>query len=225
MPVSVDMQLANDLWWCRKHGVRSSEVVEMVELLRTSESPAELLVAFANSEDHEEGTDDLTTTAELASWLAGHGLAGRRVRATAEDLALARDLRAALHAAMVANHDRSVGLAGRRRRVGRRTARTGTRAGRRGRRPAAAARGRRRRAGTRPCPQRGAWRPVAAAGRGQRDRDRRHLGPAEDLLGRRLPLGLPGPDEEPVPGLVRVGLRQQGQDPRLPGPQEGRRPA
>jgi predicted RNA-binding Zn ribbon-like protein len=84
----------------------------MVELLRASESPAELLVAFANSEDHEEGTDDLTTTAELTAWLAGHGLAGRRVRSTAEDLAIARDLRAALHAAMVANHDRSVGLAG-----------------------------------------------------------------------------------------------------------------
>jgi predicted RNA-binding Zn ribbon-like protein len=84
----------------------------MVELLRAPESPAELLVAFVNSEDHEEGTDDLTTTAELTSWLAGHGLAGRRVRATGADLELARDLRAALHAAMVANHDRSVGLAG-----------------------------------------------------------------------------------------------------------------
>ena len=75
------------------------------------EPPAELLVAFANSEDHEEGTDDLTTTAELRSWLSGHGLVGPRVRATPADLALARDLRAALHAAMVANHDRSVGLA------------------------------------------------------------------------------------------------------------------
>ena len=83
----------------------------MVEPLRAPEPPAELLVAFANSEDHEEGTDDLTTAAELTSWLAGHGLLGRRVRATPEDLALARDLRAAVHAGMVANHDRSVGLA------------------------------------------------------------------------------------------------------------------
>jgi predicted RNA-binding Zn ribbon-like protein len=83
----------------------------MVEPLRAPEPPAGLLVAFANSEDHEEGTDDLTTTAELTSWLAGHGLLRRRVRATPDDLALARDLRAAVHAAMVANHDRSVGLA------------------------------------------------------------------------------------------------------------------
>jgi hypothetical protein len=83
----------------------------MVEPLRAPEPPAELLVAFANSEDHEEGTDDLTTTAELTSWLAGHGLLGRRVRATPADLALARDLRAGVHDAMVANHDRSAGLA------------------------------------------------------------------------------------------------------------------
>ena len=82
----------------------------MVEPQRVAGSPAELLVAFANSEDHEEETDDLTTTAELTTWLAGHGLLGRRVRATQEDLELARDLRAAVHAAMVANHDRSVRL-------------------------------------------------------------------------------------------------------------------
>ena len=83
----------------------------MDEPLREPEAPAELLVAFANSEDHEEGTDDLTTTAELRSWLVGHGLLGRRPRATPDDLELARDLRTALHAAMRANHDRSVGLA------------------------------------------------------------------------------------------------------------------
>ena len=77
-------------------------------MVRVPESPAGLLVAFTNSEDHEERTDDLTTTAELSSWLAGHGLLSRRVRATPDDLALARDLRAALHAAMVANHDRAV---------------------------------------------------------------------------------------------------------------------
>ena len=84
---------------------------EPLEPLEVPDPPAELLVAFANSEDHEEGTDDLTTTAELSSWLVGHGLLGRRVRATPEDLQLARELRAAVHTAMVANHDRSVGLA------------------------------------------------------------------------------------------------------------------
>jgi predicted RNA-binding Zn ribbon-like protein len=76
------------------------------------DSRADLLVAFTNSEDHEEGTDDLTTTAELSSWLAGHGLVSRRVRVTPHDLALARALRGALRAAMVANHDRAVGAAG-----------------------------------------------------------------------------------------------------------------
>ena len=65
----------------------------------------DLLVDFTNSEDHEEGTDDLTTPAELVRWLAGHGLVGRTARATSADLALARELRAGLHAAMVANHD------------------------------------------------------------------------------------------------------------------------
>ncbi len=65
----------------------------------------DLLVDFANSEDHEEGTDDLTTPAELVRWLSRHGLVWRTARATSADLALARELRAGLHAAMVANHD------------------------------------------------------------------------------------------------------------------------
>lgn len=69
---------------------------------------ADLLVAFTNSEDHEELTDDLTTPAELVRWLSGHQLVGRSARASAADLALARDLRAGLRAAMVANHDRAV---------------------------------------------------------------------------------------------------------------------
>src|SRR5215218_3258255 len=69
----------------------------------------DLLIAFTNSEDHEEGTDDLTTPAELVRWLSGRGLVGRTARATAADLALARELRAGLHAAMAANHDTAAG--------------------------------------------------------------------------------------------------------------------
>lgn len=65
----------------------------------------ELLVAFTNSVDHDENTDDLTTPAQLSSWLAGHALTARRLPATQEDLTLALRLRDALHAAFVAHHD------------------------------------------------------------------------------------------------------------------------
>ena len=65
----------------------------------------DLLVAFTNSVDHELGTDDLTTPAELTGWLVDHGLLQRNTRSTLEDVALARRLRDGLHAALVANHD------------------------------------------------------------------------------------------------------------------------
>jgi len=67
----------------------------------------ELLIAFTNSEDHELHTDDLTTRPQLTQWLFDHGLLDRRVAASDDDLALARQLRAGLHAALVANHDGS----------------------------------------------------------------------------------------------------------------------
>jgi hypothetical protein len=67
----------------------------------------ELLIAFTNSEDHELNTDDLTTRPQLSQWLFDHGLLDRRVAASEDDLALARQLRAGLHAALVANHDGS----------------------------------------------------------------------------------------------------------------------
>jgi predicted RNA-binding Zn ribbon-like protein len=65
----------------------------------------ELIIAFANSVDHELGTDDLTTTEGLSLWLVDHGLVRRRAPAAADDLRLARSLRDGLHAALVANHD------------------------------------------------------------------------------------------------------------------------
>ena len=65
----------------------------------------ELLIGYANSIDLELATDDLTTPAELATWLVEHGLLARPAPATQDDLALARQLREALQAAFTANHD------------------------------------------------------------------------------------------------------------------------
>lgn len=69
----------------------------------------ELLLAFVNSLDEDEGTDELTTAAELGRWVHAHGLAQRVPRAGAADLALALRLRAALHAAFVGHHDGRTG--------------------------------------------------------------------------------------------------------------------
>ena len=67
-----------------------------------------------------------------------------------------------------------------------------------------AGRGRRR---GRPGPHR------AGGARGSRERA---LVAAEDLRVRRVRVGLLRPVEEPLPALLRVRLRQQAQDPRLP---------
>ena len=73
--------------------------------MTASPTHVELLVAFANSADHELGTDDLTTRAGLTRWLTDHRTLSRRTPATDDDLALARRLRDGLHEALVANHD------------------------------------------------------------------------------------------------------------------------
>jgi predicted RNA-binding Zn ribbon-like protein len=59
---------------------------------------------FVNTTDHELGTDDLTTTAELTACLHRMGLIARRTRSTDDDLALARQLRAGLRRALELNH-------------------------------------------------------------------------------------------------------------------------
>jgi predicted RNA-binding Zn ribbon-like protein len=64
----------------------------------------ELLLAFTNSVDAEEQTDDITTPAELTQWLVGRGLLDHG-RAAAADLARARRLRDALRDAMRGHHD------------------------------------------------------------------------------------------------------------------------
>jgi predicted RNA-binding Zn ribbon-like protein len=76
----------------------------------TTAPHVELLIAFTNSIDHDEGTDDLTTPPELTDWLVAHGLLQRRISSTAAELVLALRLRDGLHEAMVGNHDGTVDL-------------------------------------------------------------------------------------------------------------------
>jgi hypothetical protein len=85
----------------------SSRTTPAVSQPRPVPSHVELLIAFANSEDHELNTDDLTSRPQLTQWLFDHGLLERRTAATDDELALARQLRAGLHEALVANHDGS----------------------------------------------------------------------------------------------------------------------
>ena len=73
-------------------------------------SHVELLIAFTNSIDHDEDTDDLTTPRELTDWLVAHELLQRRMSSTAADLFLALRLRDGLHEAMVGNHDGTLDL-------------------------------------------------------------------------------------------------------------------
>jgi predicted RNA-binding Zn ribbon-like protein len=76
-----------------------------VPLTQLPAAHVQLLLAFTNSVDHDDGTDDLTAPSDLRGWLAGHGLLAPRARVTEADLVLARALRDALHDALVANHD------------------------------------------------------------------------------------------------------------------------
>jgi predicted RNA-binding Zn ribbon-like protein len=68
--------------------------------------PADIGVVrdFVNTTDHELGTDELTTPAELSAYLHGAGLMERRTRSTAADVALARQLRDGLRRALELNH-------------------------------------------------------------------------------------------------------------------------
>jgi predicted RNA-binding Zn ribbon-like protein len=68
---------------------------------------AELLCAFANTLDVDEGADALPHPEALTDWLRGHGLLDRRHGASASDLALALAFRSGLRQAMIQHHDRS----------------------------------------------------------------------------------------------------------------------
>src|SRR5678816_78849 len=85
--------------------VRGPRMPGTTSSVRALPPHVDLLVAFTNSVDHELGTDDLTTPAELTRWLVDHGLLARSTRSTPEDVALARRLRDGLRAALVAHHD------------------------------------------------------------------------------------------------------------------------
>jgi len=65
----------------------------------------EVVRDFVNTTDHETGSDDLTSTAELTSYLHRAGLLTRRTASTPDDLSLARDLRQGLRHALELNHD------------------------------------------------------------------------------------------------------------------------
>jgi predicted RNA-binding Zn ribbon-like protein len=65
----------------------------------------DLIVAFTNSLDVTESTDEITTPAELATWLHAHGLTTERLPTDGADLDLALRLRAGLHGALVGHHD------------------------------------------------------------------------------------------------------------------------
>ena len=65
----------------------------------------ELVRAFVNTLDVDEGTDDLGSTAALERWLRDRRLVARGVPASGRDLALAVRLRGALRAVLIANHE------------------------------------------------------------------------------------------------------------------------
>ncbi len=165
-------------------------------------APIAVVRDFVNTTDHETGTDELTTKAELSRYLLREGLLPRASRATDDDLALALRLRQGLRRALELNHDGSVDAlpslaeALRELPIGLDWAADGPRAAGHG-------------SGGSRCAREG------RAGRPGRSLGRDLVAP-EDLRVRRLRVGLLRPFEESLEELVRVRLRQQGQDAQLP---------
>ncbi len=67
--------------------------------------PIAIVRDFVNTTDHETGSDELSTAAELGRYLLAEGLVARPVRASGEDLRAAIALRSALREALELNHD------------------------------------------------------------------------------------------------------------------------
>jgi predicted RNA-binding Zn ribbon-like protein len=67
--------------------------------------PIALVRDFVNTTDHETGTDELATQADLGRYLVREGLLQRGGRASVGDLQLARSLRAGLRRALEHNHE------------------------------------------------------------------------------------------------------------------------
>jgi predicted RNA-binding Zn ribbon-like protein len=79
----------------------------MVQSMATRPAPAELdvdpVLAFVNTCDREEGTEQLDTPAALGAWLAGRGLLAEGTTVTPAELRRAVEVREALRAALLAN--------------------------------------------------------------------------------------------------------------------------
>ena len=67
----------------------------------------ELVQAFVNSLDEEDGTDELDSPAALGTWLVAAGLVEKGTPASGRDLQLALRLRSALRAELLAHDDRA----------------------------------------------------------------------------------------------------------------------
>ncbi len=169
--------------------------------------PIAVVRDFVNTTDRETAADDLKTPADLTRYLVAHGLMPRASRATPTDLDLALRLRSALRHALEQNH-------------------AGARA------PSSPPDVLAEHPVTLTWSAEGAVLTTTAPGvRGALARvaiavheatTGRPLAASEDLRVRRVRVGLLRPVQEPLPLVVRVRLRQQGEDPGLPGAQ-GRR--
>ncbi|HSS67228.1 MAG TPA: CGNR zinc finger domain-containing protein [Nocardioidaceae bacterium] len=70
-----------------------------------SDADRALILDFANTLDVEASTDDLVTRAQLAEFLQRAGVVDGRAAASEQEVALARELRSGIRAAMHLNHD------------------------------------------------------------------------------------------------------------------------
>ena len=164
---------------------------------------------FVNTTDHEPGIDDLTTPAELTTYLHRAGLIGRRTRSTDDDLALARQLGVGLRHALELNH------------VGQSATVSELETAPDHCPGASLGRG--------PVPVfvpaddgvRGGLTRMAIA---MSEAVAAGSGAAQDLLVRRVRMGLLRQVEEPLGALVRVRLRRQAEDARLPREAAGQDP-
>ena len=171
-------------------------------------APIAVVRDFVNTTDHETGTDDLTTRAALIRHLVGRA-ADRTGRASADDLAVALRLRAGLRRALELNHDGEPGpVDGLDAVLQELPVALAWTDGQVTLRPAAGG-------------VRGALAGIGLAAHDAATAE--HLVAAQDLRLGRVRVGLLRPLEEPVPQLLRVRLRQQAQDPRLPGRQRDAR--
>jgi len=83
----------------------------VTEDLPRPDVPAPIAVVrdFVNTTDHETGTDEITTRAELVRYLSREGLLPSTARSSEDDLALALRLRTGLRRALEHNHDGDAG--------------------------------------------------------------------------------------------------------------------